>query len=182
MILLKILVLCLLSVGALTGACVANSESDGNCNDWLAKSVKLVESRPFAKGERLKTIFIQISDACSQIPEKLIRAARHSIDAGHEQRYKILKKASASYFPKSCLDNPSLEPAKYLVYYCGRNYAENLPYTAVMPYISSGEYMYGIALEKELNKNSNLNPFHAKRLILNYLKSAAVLFEERLGL
>ncbi len=174
MILLRMLVFLILSGGVLAGACAANNEDDENCNDWLAKSVKLMESKPMK--ERVKIFLVQVSHACDKIPQKLVRAARSSADADPDQRYRILKKASASFFQKSCLDNPSPEPAKYLPPSCRE------VHTAILSNISSGEYLYGRAMEKELEKISNIDSFYSRRIMLNYFLSAAILYEERHGL
>ncbi len=176
MTLLRMLAFFFLSGGVLSGVSASNDNVQENCNDWLIKSVKLMESKPMK--ERVKIFLTRVSKACDKIPKKMIQAARRSIDADSEQRYRILQKASASHFPKSCLDYPSLEPAKYLMRVCLEDdYSDGL-YSAILLNISSGDYMYGKALEKELKKISNIDSFYSQKIMLNYFTSAAMLYEE----
>ncbi|HED33077.1 MAG TPA: hypothetical protein ENJ08_02515 [Gammaproteobacteria bacterium] len=176
MTLLRMLALFLLSGGILSGVSASNDDTQESCNDWLIKSVKLMESKPMK--ERVRIFLTRVSKACDKIPEKMIQAARRSIDADSEQRYRILQKASASYFPKSCSDYPSLEPAKYMKRVCLEDDYVDGVYSAALLSISSGEYLYGKALEKELKKISNIDSFYSRRIMLNYFLSVAILYEE----
>jgi len=161
----------LLRMLALSGVSASNNYTQEGCNDWLIKSVKLMESKPMRKG--VKIFLVQVSHACDKIPEKLIQAARSSADVDPDQRYRVLKKASASFFQKKCLDNPAPEPAKYLPPSCKETH------TAILSNISSGEYLYGRAMEKELKKISDIDSFYSRRIMLNYFLSAAILYKER---
>ena len=158
--------------------CTADNASKTQCDKWIVNAVKTVESVP--PKDRFKRSLDQLQSACEQlIPDKLKQAAKNSLQTTSvSQRQTILQQATAPYFSKSCLDIGAGQSAKQLMHICLGEDFLNGPYTSILPNIDAASYLYGKVIEKEF-KNARLDPFYAKKFLLNYFLGAALEFEDQ---
>jgi hypothetical protein len=174
-------------IGILSSQCAANDNKQTTCEKWLAGAIKDIESVP--QQARFERALKQIQQACDKaIPEKLKTAAADGLKAkSPQQRFTILMQGATPYFPSICQDIEAGKPASYLLPVCKGNDSEDGDYTAMLPYIEASSYLYGKAIEKELNRvelkaiirNSRVNTLYLKKFMLNYFLGAQYDYKTR---
>ena len=167
--LLSIFILSVVTTGCYSKAKITT------CPSWLDSAILAIESIP--PNARYKQSLIEISRQCNDdLPLILKKAAQRSLSVSPVKRSKLLQNAAASYFSSSCLDSDSTEPASKLNHIClGKDFIDG-SYTSITENISVAAYMFGKAIENELNKSKN-NPEKIKKFMLNYFLGAAQEFE-----
>ena len=108
-----------------------------------------------------------------------MRAASNGLSAKPHDRSKVLRQASADYFPKICMTQAHASGSAILLHpSCLSPEFANGPLSLFLKNLDVAAYMYGQAIEKEFKKN-NFDPSHSKRFMLNYYLGAAIEFESR---
>lgn len=168
-----LVVLCVMS-----SSCTAGGDLKSKCDIWIKSAVKSVESVP--PKDRFIKALQQLQQACeAESLGKLKQAASKCLTAPTPSlRQDILLQASAVYYPESCLDIGSGQPAKKLLHICLEDDFPKGSYTSILPHIDAASYLYGKAVEKEL-KNAGIDQMYSHKFMLNYFLGAAADFEER---
>lgn len=161
-------------VGMCVVACAAPVQPEMNCERWLTETISKIESVPMEK--RYFKILEELGKGCKAIPPALSGAASKSFKEKGPEAKKTLIEAAAPYFSTACLPNDPGIPADELLHICKKNDFPNGEFSSILKNIDAASYLFGKALQTELEKAGIYEP-HGKRLLSNFFLSNALLRE-----
>ncbi len=164
----RISVVALLSI-LVAATCRASGAS--GCEKWLSDANRTIEKVPMA--QRWEKTLEVLAQACEVVPAGLRGAAEKSLRKSRAEQRQAILEASSSYFSQACLPSDPGMPASKLLHVCLGSDYPNGEFGSILQDLDAATYLYGKALQRELEK-AGLYEQQGRRVLGNFFLSNAL--------
>jgi hypothetical protein len=152
-------------------AVTCRASSAGGCEKWLAETNRSIEKVPMA--QRWDRTLELLAQGCEVVPAALRDGAQKSLRRSRAEQRRALVEASATYFSESCAPGDPGMPASQLLHVCLGSDPPDGAFGSMLENIDAATYLYGKALQQELEKAGLYEP-HGARMLGNFFVSNAL--------